>query len=453
MEVGHAAEPPMTLAELRASRRADPLGAMTSEPYWWEAAPPREGGSPQALPTDADVVVIGSGFTGLSAALTLLRRGRSVVVLDAGDPGCGASTRNGGQIGSGNQKFRVKTLITLRGERMAAEMLREGTRMLEYMKYLVASEAIDCGFAVTGRFRGAVRPDHYEAMARDMEDLRKLASVESFMVPRAEQHREIGTDRFHGGSVLPGDAGLHPGLYHADLLERIIESGGRVVGRCAAQGIVAETRGFMVVATRGKIRARDVVVASNGYTKNLVRYLDQRIVPVGSAQIATAEIPAPILDDAMPTKRMYGNTNRVFYYFRPAPLERRIIWGGRVGRLKSAHSASFYRHLAADLLAVFPSLADVPVTHGWSGQIGYTFDAVPHIGRTDEGIHYALGYCGTGVSRSTWFGHKIALQVLGDPDGRTVFGDLAFPSHPLHFAAGAAVPVVETWERLRDHRQ
>ncbi len=402
------------------------------------------------MPKAADVVVIGSGFTGLSAALTLLRRGRSVVVLDAGDPGCGASTRNGGQVGSGNQKFSVKRLVALRGARKAADMLREGTRMLAYIKDLVVAENIACGFTVSGRFRGAVRPAHYEAMARDMDDLRRVAGVESFMVPRAEQHREIGTDVFHGGSVLPHDAALHPGLYHAGLLGRIVEAGGHVLGRCAAGRIVTATQGFTVMTARGAIQARNVVVASNGYTDNLVRFLDQRIVPVGSAQIATGPIPRERLDAAMPTRRMYGNTNRVFSYFRPAPSEDRIVWGGRVGRLTSPHRAAFYRHLAADLLSLFPSLADVPATHAWAGQIGYTFDEVPHLGRTDEGIHYALGYCGTGVARSTWFGHKIALQLLGDPEGRSAFDDLVFPSHPLHFCAAAAVPVVEAWKRVQD---
>ena len=344
----------------------------------------------------------------------------------------------------------MKSLIELRGERKASEMLREGTRMLEYIKHLVASEAIACGFAETGRFRGAVRPAHYEAMASDMEDLRRLASVESFMVTRAEQHREIATDRYHGGSVLPGDAGLHPGLYHAGLLDRVHAAGGHVVGRCAAQGIVTEPRGFTVVASRARVRALNVVVASNGYTKNLVKHLDQRVVPVGSAQIATDEIDAERLDAAMPTKRMYGNTNRVFSYFRASPLERRIIWGGRVGRLHAQGSASCYRHLAADLLAVFPNLGDIAVSHAWSGKIGYTFDEVPHLGETSDGIHYALGYCGTGVSRATWFGHKIALQVLRDPEGRSAFDDLTFPSHPLHFVAAPAVPIVETWKRVRD---
>ncbi|QTL03978.1 FAD-binding oxidoreductase [Aquabacter sp. L1I39] len=437
-----------TLGEL--SRGQMPEGArLAFRPYWWDAAPRPE---PDAmpLPERADVVVIGSGFTGLSAALTLVRNGRVPLVLEREVPGFGASTRNGGQIGSGNQKFRVQHLIALRGAEKARAMLREGVAMLDYIADLVAREQIACDFARCGRFRGAIRPAHYEAMARDMEDLFAFAGVESFMVPRAEQHREIGSDLFHGGSVLPGDASLHPGRYHAGLMARILAAGGAVIGGAGVTGIRVEPDGFSLATPRGAVRCRAVIVATNGYTDGMLPELKRRIVPVGSGLIATGEIPSALFKPLMPTDRVYGNTNRVFSYFRAAPGERRIVWGGRVGRLASDRSPAAYAHLARDLLETFPALSDVPVTHGWDGRIGYTYDEVPHLGRTRQGVHYALGYCGTGVSRATYFGHKVALQVLGAPQGRTAFDDLAFPAFPVHPVAKRAVPVVETWYRLRD---
>jgi glycine/D-amino acid oxidase-like deaminating enzyme len=106
--------------------------------------------------------------------------------------------------------------------------------------------------------------------------------------------------------------------------------------------------------------------------------------------------------------------------------------------------------LARDLLRVFPTLGDVPVSHAWSGTIGYTFDEFPHLGRSPAGAYYAMGYCGTGVSRATHFGRKIALQMLGRLEGRSAFNDLAFPSHPLHAFTRPAVLLYEGWYRIRD---
>lgn len=438
----------VTAADLAHGRVRSSHG-LSYRPYWWDAAP-RPHIFP-ALPLSADVVIVGSGFTGLSAALTLLRQDRSVVVLERGVPGYGASTRNGGQVGSGNQKFRVKRLIELRGPAKAAAMLREGVLMLDYIEHLIKSEKIDCHFVRCGRFRAAVQPAHYEAMAKDMEDLRAIAGVESFMVPKAEQLSEIGTDAFFGGSVLPQDASLHPALYHEGLMTRIREAGGLVVGNAGAQEISRNgDKGFRITTPSGAITARDVIIATNGYTDGLVPALGRRIVPIGSGLIATGQIPETTFSWLLPKERVYGNTNRVFYYFRSAPSERRIIWGGRVGRVANNTSPLAFRHLARDMLHVFPDLADIPVTHGWDGTIGYTYDEVPHLGRTAMGLYYALGYCGTGVSRATYFGNKIALQLLGKSEGRTAFDDLAFPSFPVHSVAKRAVPVVETWYRFLD---
>lgn len=425
-----------------------PDGPMATRPYWWDAAPPSS--EQTEPPREVDVAIVGSGFTGLSAALTLLRRGRSVAVFDRGVPGFGASTRNGGQVGSGNQKFRVRTLIEMRGEANAVALLREGIAMLDHIEQLVTSEHIDCHFSRCGRFRGAMRPEHYDSMARDLDDLRRYVGVESVVVPRAEQHREIASDLFHGGTVLPNDAALHPGLYHAGLLRRVEGAGGLVLGLTPVESISADRSGFRMQTPRGEVVARDVIVATNGYTQKVHDHLDRRIVPVGSAVIATEPLPPGLIQELMPGGRMYGNTNRVFFYFRAAPDQDRIVWGGRVGRGFAADSPFASAHLARDMRRTFPQLGDVRVTHGWSGQIGYTFDSLPHLGRTPDGIHYAMGYCGTGVSRSTWFGHKIALKLIGDPEGASAFDDIVFPTHPFHAVAPAMVPVYEAWYRMRD---
>lgn len=434
-----------TLNELAKGRASE----LVMEPYWWRPMPSEAMDAAQ-IPEKTDVVIVGSGFTGLSAALTLAREGRSVTVLEAGRPGFGASTRNGGQVGSGNQKFRVATLIEMMGVRKAEAMLREGVAMLDHIDALVQDLKIDCFFMRCGRFRGAVRPAHYETMSRDMEDLRRHAGVDSFMVPRSEQHREIDTDYFFGGAVLPQDASLHPGLYHAGLSNAAIKAGARIIGHTAVIAVQPEAGGFCVHTQRGPVWARNVIVATNGYRQDFNKFCHKRIVPVTSSLIATAPMGGERLNALFPSGRVYGNSARVFSYFRKAPDEPRIIWGGRAGRNAGEMDPRAYAHLARDMLKVFPHIGDVEVTHAWSGRIGYTFDEFPHLGRTPDGIHYAMGYCGTGVSRSTWFGRKIALQLVGKSEGFSEFTGLRFPSHPFHALAPMAVPFFEKWYLAKD---
>ena len=186
------------------------------EPYWWLAARPAEGPS-ASLPARCDVAIVGSGITGLSAALTLARAGRSVFVLEAGALGQGASTRNAGFVGR-TLKHPFSKLIETVGLEQAVRTYREMQAAFDSVASMIKEESIDCGFAARGRFIPAPSPAHYEALAREFEAQARHLGIDFFMVPKDEQHRELSSDRYYGGAVVTDLAGLHPGLYHAGLL-------------------------------------------------------------------------------------------------------------------------------------------------------------------------------------------------------------------------------------------
>ena len=439
---------------------------MQFTPWWWEWAPRREcsepgesgesgesGGLGEAgeprLPSEAEVAVIGSGFTALSAALTLAREGREVVVIEAGAPGFGASTRNGGQVGSGNQRFTVRALIARFGEAQARALLAEGVAALGYVGDLIETEQIDCHFQRVGRFRGANHPAHLAPLIRDMQDLSQAAGVEFHPVSRADQASEIGTDLYHGGVVLPNDASVHPGLYHQGLLERVEAAGVKVVAHTTMLSLHRERQRVAVRTTRGELSAGAAIVATNGYTGRATPEFEQRVLPIGSAIIATEVLPESVMARIMPRQRVIGETRRIFYYYRVSPDGKRILFGGRVGRIADPPRGENFIHLYRGLLEIFPELEGTRITHGWTGYTGYTQDTFPHAGERD-GIHYALGYCGSGVARATHLGHKIALRVLGDPDGHTAWDAHAFEAFPFPRAARTFLPAAVAWYRLRD---
>lgn len=416
------------------------------KPYWWEAAPPPP--ETETPPATADVVIVGTGFTGVNAALTLGRAGRKVVALDSGKVGFGASTRNGGQIGPGNQKYTVAQLIDRFGREQARRIYREGGDMLAYFKDLIRTENIDCDLRECGRFRGAVNTGHYDSMASEFDTARRFGGVQGFVVEKSDVHREIQSDEYVGGLVLSEDGGIHPGRFHAGLLEKARHSGATFFGSTRVLGYQAQRNGFTVSTSQGVIATRDIIVATNGYTDAFAPHFKNKVIPVGSGIVATEPIGEERVAGLMPGRRVYGETRRMFSYFRPSPDGSRVLFGGHCF---DAHreAPSQYRPILKSMLRIFPDLEGVGITHAWSGYVGMSRDQFPHIG-VANGVHYAMGYSGTGVTRSTYFGHKVALRLLGAANGATQFDDLAFGDHGRLARRPWAVNAYIRWMYLRD---
>ncbi len=416
-------------------------------PYWWEAAPIEEPPL-RDLPARCDVVVVGAGYAGLAAALTLARAGREVHVLEKDRPGEGASSRNGG-IASGNIRISFRRMTDMFGRERAKAVYGEGKAAREDLARFILDEGIECEYSLVGRFTGAVRPAHYEGLAREAELLRRELGIEAYVVQRSEQHTEIGTDIYHGGAVRPDIGGLHPGLFHRGMLERAGESGVVVHGRTPALGVRRESNGFEVGTPRGKFFARDIVIATNGYTgRHELSWLARRLVPVASQIIATGPLSPDVMSRLMPKRRMLGETRHLYHYYRPSPDGTRVIFGGRRGA-QTDDPKKKAEHLYRYLVAIFPELDGVKITHCWWGYVAMTYDQLPKVG-VHEGIHYATGFCGSGVVWAPWLGRKAALRILGDREAETAFDDAPFRAIPLYDGRPWFVPASILWHGFKD---
>lgn len=425
---------------------AMPSNAQHHQCYWLgDVGPaPEFSGS---LPKTADVVVVGSGYTGLNAAIELARGGRSALVLEAEDPGYGCSTRNGGQI-STSIKPTFEKLAAKHGQHKARAIRGEGAAALAWIGDFIRTEGIDCDFRTVGRFHAAHTPECYETLVRDAERLQSQEGIESFAVSRAEQYRELGTDTYYGGVVYPKHCSLHPAKYHRGLLRLASEAGAQILGHCAVTAVERNVKGFRVTTARGHVDARDVVVATNGYTTGLTPWMQRRVIPIGSYIIATEELPETLVDQLFPTDRIASDTFKVLYYYRASPDRRRILFGGRVSAAETDPKVSGPR-LRESMCRIFPQLKDRQITHSWAGTVAYTFDELAHTG-TYDGVHYAMGYCGSGVSMASYLGMRTGQKILGLAEGATAFDDLPFPTRPLYTGKPWFLPAAVAWYRWRD---
>ena len=371
------------------------------------ALPDRSG---RDLPDRADVVVIGGGYAGINAARELARRGVAVTLLEAKTLGWGASTRNGGIVHPG-YKWGPTELIERYGDETGRALYRETLDGYETVKRLVAEEAIDCDFREVGYLELAYGPSHVPGLEHEHAALASMG-VASTVVPRDRLREEIGSDAYFGGLVVPGSGLIHPGRYFTGLAAAADRAGADLHEGVRARTIRRQADGRFVVETdRGAILADDVFVATNGYTDGVAPSLRRRIIPIGSYIIATEPLPEELAREISPKGRAFFDTKNFLYYWHIS-ADRRMVFGGRASMMPTSieHTAAI---LERGLLKVHPQLAGQRIEYAWGGNVGFTFDRMPHAGRTKDGIAYAMGCCGTGVALMTHLGTKMGEWLGG----------------------------------------
>jgi glycine/D-amino acid oxidase-like deaminating enzyme len=415
-------------------------------PFWHAsmmALPDRSG---RELPRETTVVVVGGGYGGITAARELARRGVAVTLLEARMLGWGASTRNGGIVHPG-YKWSAGQLIKRYGADTGRALYQETLDSYELVKRLIDEEAIDCDFREVGHLELAYAPVHTPELDHARESLAAVG-VRSTVVPRERIHEEIGSDAYFGALAVEGSGLLHPGRYFAGLVVAAERAGADLHEGVRARRIRRERDGsFTVETTRGTIRARDVFVATNGYTDGVVPSLRRRIIPIGSYIIASEPLPADLAHHLSPKGRAFFDTKNFLYYWHVS-ADRRMVFGGRASFMPTSidHTAGI---LWRGLVEVHPQLADHRIEYAWGGNVGFTFDRMPHVGRTKDGVTYAMGCCGSGVALMTNLGTKVGAWLAGDEAPSLT--RLRFPLVPAPYEGRPwFMPIAGVWFRLQD---
>ncbi len=422
---------------------------MEMRPYWHATATPFASAAAGEVAGRADVVVIGAGFTGLSAALALAERGASVVVLEAGKVGGGASGRNGGHVNNGTA-VDFGGLVARFGVDAARSLYHAYDDAVDTVERLVREHQITCDFRRGGKIKLAAKPEHYEKIARSFELLQRDADPDTALVPRGELRSEIGSDAFHGGLVYRKSAQMHMGRFAAGLADAAVRHGVRIYEDASVTGLRRlQGSAHDVQSARGAVTAKQVFVATGPSQKGPFGWFRRRVIPIGSFIIATEPLSPAQLDDIMPTRRTATTTKHVGNYFRISPDDR-LIWGGRARFALSSpiSDAKSGRVLQASLRQVFPQLGNVGIDYCWGGVIDLTADRLPRAGEHD-GLFYAMGYSGHGAQMSVHMGEMMA-RVMGGEKAANPLRDLPWKAIPGHFGPPWFMPFVGAYYRLQD---
>jgi glycine/D-amino acid oxidase-like deaminating enzyme len=424
----------------------------TNDPYWWIAARPSAEGS-MPVPDQTDVAIVGSGYTGLNAAIELADRGFKVTVLEAREFGYGASSRSGGHVSSGLNLGKAASaskpspLIEALGRDRYNGLLDEAAQSMERVETVVKRENIQCHYVRCGRFVAAHSTSHFRALAQKVEDLNRGGDNGYSLLPPERQREEIGSDYFRGGMLVERAGKLHPALYHRGLLEACRRRGVTLCANTHVTAIKPNGSGFVVTAGGAEIKCNDVLLSTNAYSDRPNPWLRRRVIPLASCIIATEELPESTIRSLIPKDRTINDTKRVLSYFRIAPCGKRLLFGGRETFFTSEPSESG-RRLYKRMTTIYPELSKVKITHAWAGKVAMTFDHMPHMGEQD-GIHYVAGCNGSGVAMMSYLGYRVAAKIAGANEP-SAFDGLPFPTKPLYDGKPWFLPAVGAYFKTMD---
>jgi len=421
-------------------------------PYWWDDTPIPDVTAAD-IPKQTDIVIIGGGLSGLMVALDLARSGLEVTVFDAGYAGEHASTRNFGAIGR-TIRLGFSELERRYGLEFATRVYQEARGWVDYTADFIERENIECRFKRAGRVIAAHCAKAYESSARELETMSRYLEVDTFMLPRDQQHLELGSTVYHGCAVYTDVGHLDPGRYHAAVKTRAESAGAKILNATRVTNIERDGAKFRVKTDRGITVCDQVVLATNaetGVDNALFKYFHRRTLPVSLYSAVSEPLPVEVMERVFPTARTVLETRRLYTGIRPLVGENRLL-------VVSQHLVQFASPVEAahalrkDLEARYPELANIKFSHVWEGRFCITFDWLPHMG-SHEGVHYLHGLNGAGVPACGYLGHKLAQRILGHSDGDSVFADRLYPKRTGYRGNAWFLPFIGHLYRALDRRE
>ena len=386
-------------------------------PETWYKSTRADARAPRAAlagPVDCDCAIVGGGLAGLTTALTLVREGRSVVLLEAEETGFGASGRNGGFVSRG-YALGAEAIARTVGPDTAAKLQDlsvEGVARVRREIATLAMPGVDSFPGMLSLLRhddgGAMRDamqkeptDGLSYLSRD--DLREMLVTSRYFHGRRDVHA------FH----------MHPLNYLRGLAQEFERLGGRIYDQSAvlrAELAGAEKR---LHTAQGVVQARQVAFTTGGYTGALVPALARAFLPIWT-YVMVSEPNSGLIATAIRTPEALLDSRRAGDYYRLVDGGRRLLWGGRI-TTRTDSPAEVVRQLRHEMISTYPQLAGLRTELAWSGKMSYARHKMPQIGQLQAGVWYATAFGGHGLNTTAIAGQVVAESMLGASDRINLF--------------------------------
>jgi gamma-glutamylputrescine oxidase len=426
---------------------------LTRDSYYLRTAPAWQPSTALEGEVDCDVAVVGAGLAGLSAALELAERGLNVTVLEAQQVGFGASGRNGGQAIHG-LACDMSVIEAQLGRDDARRVFEMSIEALDLIRQRIARHGIDCEWQ-DGFLSVATTPRKAQALCAWARHMADAYGYPMDVAPPGRTHDWIDSPRYHGAVHDPRSGHLHPLKYTQGLARAALAAGVRLHEHTPVKALYRGTT-VTLDTPRGRVRARQVLLAGNVYLQGLAPSLAARIMPVGTYIVCTEPLERDLWASLIPSLSAVCDTDVVLDYFRPT-ADQRMLYGGRV-----SYSTATPRDMAGSLrqrmVATFPQLAGAPIAHAWGGFVDITMNRAPDFGRLPPtspshaaNVYYLQGFSGHGLALTGLAGQMVAQAMTGDASRFDVFARLRHRTFP----GGAllrmpALVLGMAWYRLRD---
>ena len=402
--------------------------------------PPIEGNQ------QADVAIVGGGFTGLSSALHLAELGTNVAVLEAGEPGWGASGRNGGQVIPGLKEDPAE-IIERFGTEQGEKIIKSSGKAADLVFDLIRSHEMDCEFQQNGWIQAAHTKKMLPILRRRYRDW-AARDADVAWLERDELTQRMGDNRYFGGWIDKRGGGIQPLSFARGLAKAAQVQGVKIHGRSPVTTLNRDRKGWHLETPSGVLTSDKVILATNGYTDHLWPGLAQSIIPLYSVQVATAPLSKNLRSKVLGGGEVLSDTHRVLWYFRMDSHGRLIMGGG--GSAYENGAIKIYDGLRQRIRSLLPEAGEIGFEFSWNGKVALTTDHYPHLHELAPGLWAGLGYNGRGVAMATMMGRILADRISGTKSPEFDFVATPVKSLPLHGLRGVAVSAARVYYRFRD---